>query len=122
MMKIKTIEGFGLPGAGKSTSINRLQNLNKNPSVKVLLRKEGETKILDKIDVFSNRGLNTIYRNFIVFYYVIVRPRYFYSVLKSIFLFNFNKSFIAVLRNLIEAQYCYSKFSKQNTKNNIVLD
>lgn len=121
MTKIKIIEGFGLPGSGKSTCIKRAKDLNETPSLKILIRKSGETKILDKINTFSNNKLNVAYRNFIIITYLIARPLYFFQVLRAIILFKFNRNFISTLLTLIEAQYCYSKFPINKTNNEILL-
>lgn len=118
---IKTIEGFGLPGSGKSTCIKKVKVLNVSPSLNILIRHSGETKILDKIRFYSNEKLNIVCKNFIIILYLIVRPRYFFSVLNTLVLFKFNRSFISVLLNLIEAQYCYSKFPINKTNNKILL-
>lgn len=121
MTKIKTIEGFGLPGSGKSTCIKKVKDLNVSPSLNILIRQSGETKILDKISFYSNEKLNIVCKNFIIILYLIVRPRYFFSVLKALVLFKFNRNFISVLLNLIEAQYCYSKLPINKINNEILL-
>lgn len=49
MEEFKIIEGFGLPGSGKSTCIASLKNNPRVPKlVQILLRKDADSQFLDK--------------------------------------------------------------------------
>ena len=104
MREFKIIEGFGLPGSGKSTCIATLKNNPRVPeSVKILLRKDADSKFLDKESTdFDSKGqiFVELYRSVT---YLLLRPAFFLSVLQSVVIFRFSKSFISVLRSLITA-------------------
>lgn len=107
------IEGFGLPGAGKSTCMAMLKEHPELPeSIKVYLRKEGDTKFLDKAFQHPNKKINSLLGLYGILFYLILRPFFFLTIIKSVFIYRFNKNFLSVLRSLLEALYCYSKLDK----------
>ena len=122
MSKIKTMEGFGLPGAGKSTCIAMLKNDPRLPeSIGIYLRKEGDTKFLEVANQYSNKKRKILSELYTSSSYLILRPTFFLSVMKSIFIFGFNKDFISVLRSLIEALYSRSKVKVSDRKSHTML-
>jgi thymidylate kinase len=109
-----TIEGFGLPGSGKSTTISNLKNHDFLPEfITVLLRKNGDTKFLDVAFQYSNYKLRTLIQLFVCFYYLALRPVLFFYVVQSLIIFKFNRNYFSVLRTLIEALYCSSRAKKK---------
>lgn len=124
MKKIKTIEGFGLPGAGKSTCIAKLKNSPQlSESIKVCLRKEGETMFLEAPDQYSNKKLKSLSELFIICSYLFVRPVFLLAALHALIIFKFNRNFISVFRTLMRALVARSKpMASINEKGYILLD
>lgn len=118
----KIIECFGLPGSGKSTYISQMKKQVELPeSVNVYLRKEGDSKFLDKAFDHPNTRIRSLLQFFVCIYYVIQRPFFFVAVLKSLVIYRFNRNYFSVLRNLTEALYCYSKLNRIKKTNDYML-
>lgn len=116
MKNVKAIEGFGIPGAGKSTCISMLKNdFQFALSIDVFLRKEGETRFLESNSSsrFFLKKLRTLN---VSLFYLIMRPKFFLSVLRTLFIFKCNKHFTAALLELISV---LSFRSKMKTSNNL---
>lgn len=108
--KIKTIEGFGLPGAGKSTCIAMLKNDPRLPeSIGVYLRKGGGTRFLEVINPHSGKKAKKRSELYMCTSYLIKRPSLFLSVIQSVLIFRMNRSFLSTLRVLILALNARSK-------------
>lgn len=118
MIKTIIIEGFGLPGAGKSTCMAILKKHPQLPeSIKVYLRKEGDTKFLEDAFQHHNKKINSLLGLYGILFYLILRPIFFLEIIKYIILYRFNKNFLSVLRRLLEALICYSKLDKMKKNN-----
>lgn len=124
MKKIKIIEGFGLPGAGKSTCIQELkQDARLSESITICLRKEGTLKFFQDLNSSSIKKSGVVAELYTTVSYLILRPRFFLSAIKSMFIFKFNRNFLSVLRSLIIEMNGRSRISiKQRQNECIVLD
>lgn len=124
MEEFKIIEGFGLPGSGKSTCIASLKNNPRVPKlVQILLRKDADSQFLDKSSMNSQIKIKILAELRRTVSYLIVRPYLFFSALKSVFIFRFSKNFISVFRSLLGALYSRSKIKVSDVREeNILLD
>src|SRR5690554_4772802 len=102
MRKSIIIEGFGLPGAGKSTCMAMLKVHPQRPKyISIYSRKEGDAKLLEV--PYPNKKRKVLSEFYRSTSYLVLRPSFFLSVIRSTIIFRFNKHFLAVLRILIEA-------------------
>jgi|GEM_PF-7017825 thymidylate kinase len=122
MSKIKTIEGFGLPGAGKSTGISNLRGDPRLPhSIEIYIRKEGEIASLEGLHKYSNKTLEIISELYNTSFYLICRPTFFLSLIKTVYIFGLKRDFISVLRILLRALYSRSKVKNSERKRHTIL-
>jgi len=123
MGEIKTMEGFGLPGAGKSTCIAALKKDTRKPeSLQILVRKEGDSKFLDIPNPQSSKKRQNLLEIYLSLAYLLSRPAFFILVIRSMIIFKLGKNFLSVLRSLIIALYTRSKLKVENTEGDILLD
>lgn len=124
MGEIKIMEGFGLPGAGKSTSIAVLKLDNRVPqSVQILLRKDADSKFLDLRYLYVFKSMQIFLEIYNSIAYLVVRPAFLISVFRAMIVFRFGKNFLSVMRKLLATLYSRSKINiSQNYNTSILLD